>query len=62
MTDRFKDEDYPVPEWEVVEKCLCTSGQLHERCPYTISTQIDGFFAEKEPVDNLEEGHSDMVG
>lgn len=59
MTDRFKDEDYPVPEWEVVEKCLCTSGQLHERCPYTISTQIDGFFAEK--VDSRKEGENTVL-
>lgn len=44
-----------------VEQCLCTCGGFREDCPYALTQRVDYSFAEKEPVDNLEEGHSDML-
>lgn len=55
MSPRFHASDEIT-----VDQCLCTEG-FRPDCPYALQGYMDEFFAEKEPVDNLEEGHSDMV-
>lgn len=53
MTNRFH-----ATEEITVDQCLCTTGNPNSVCPYMTK---EDFFAEKEPVDSLEEGHSDML-